>query len=37
LGRIATHKPGSRLAIHGMRGRKEFDVHALVSERPRNN
>jgi serine peptidase DegS len=37
LGRIATHKPGSRLAIRGMRGRKEFDVHALVSERPRNN
>src|SRR6202046_3530951 len=26
LGQIGTHKPGSRLAIHGMRGRKEFDV-----------
>jgi serine protease DegS len=37
LAQIGTHKPGSRLAIHGMRGRKEFDVHALVSERPRNN
>jgi len=37
LGRIATHKPGSRLAIHVLRGKHEFDVHALVSERPRNN
>jgi S1-C subfamily serine protease len=37
LGRIATHKPGSRIAIHGMRGRREFDVHAQVSERARNN
>ena len=37
LGRIATHKPGSRIAIHGLRGRREFDVHAQVSERPRNN
>jgi S1-C subfamily serine protease len=37
LGRIATHKPGSRIAIHGKRGQREFDVHAQVSERPRNN
>jgi serine protease DegS len=37
LGRIATCKPGSRLAIHGVRGGHEFDVHALVSERPRTN
>jgi serine protease DegS len=35
LGRIATHKPGSRLAIHGLHGRREFDLHALVTERPR--
>jgi S1-C subfamily serine protease len=37
LGQIATHKPGSRIAIHGKRGGREFDVHAQVSERPRNN
>jgi len=37
LGRIASHKPGSRLAVHGLRGHHEFDVHALVSERPRTN
>ena len=37
LGQIATHKPGSRIAIHGLRGKREFDVHAQVSERPRNN
>jgi len=37
LGRIATHKPGSKLAIHVMRGRREFDVRAQVSERPRSN
>jgi serine protease DegS len=37
LGQIATHKPGARIAIHGMRGRREFDVHAQVSERPRSN
>jgi serine peptidase DegS len=37
LGQIATHKPGSRIAIHGMRTGKEFDVHAQVSERPRTN
>jgi serine protease DegS len=37
LGRIATHKPGSRIAIHGKRGRREFDVHAQVTERPRSN
>jgi serine protease DegS len=37
MGRIATHKPGSRLAIHGMRARREFDLHALVGERPRSS
>ena len=37
LGHIATHKPGSRIAIHGNRAGKEFDVHAQVSERPRAN
>ena len=37
LGQITTHKPGSRIAIHGLRGRREFDVHAQVTERPRNN
>jgi serine protease DegS len=37
LGQIATHKPGSRIAIHGIRGRHEFDVHAQVTERPRSN
>jgi len=35
LGRIATSKPGARIAIHGLRGRREFDVKAAVSERPR--
>jgi S1-C subfamily serine protease len=35
LGQIATHKPGARIAIHGMRAGKEFDVHAQVSERPK--
>src|SRR5579871_6894974 len=37
LGRIATHKPGSKLAIHGLRGSREFDVRAQVSERPRRS
>ncbi len=37
LGQIASHKPGSRLAIHGKRGRREFDVQAQVIERPRTN
>ena len=36
LGRIALSKPGTRIAIHGIRERKEFDVHAQVSERPTN-
>jgi serine peptidase DegS len=36
MGQIATRKPGARLAIHGLRGRREFDVHALVSENPRS-
>jgi serine protease DegS len=36
LGTIATHKPGSRLAIHGLRGRGEFDLKAQVGERPPN-
>ncbi|HVO45527.1 MAG TPA: trypsin-like peptidase domain-containing protein [Steroidobacteraceae bacterium] len=37
LGRIATHKPGSKLAIHGLRGSREFDVRAQVTERPRRS
>ncbi|HUI59472.1 MAG TPA: trypsin-like peptidase domain-containing protein [Steroidobacteraceae bacterium] len=37
LGRIATHKPGSKLAIHGLRGSRAFDIRALVSERPRRS
>jgi serine peptidase DegS len=37
MGRIATHKPGSGLAIHLLRGHRELDVRALVSERPRTN
>ena len=37
LGRIATHKPGSKLAIHGLRGSREFDAHAQVTERPRRS
>jgi serine protease DegS len=36
LGRISLSKPGTRIAIHGIRERKEFDVHAQVSERPVN-
>ncbi|HEY6482840.1 MAG TPA: trypsin-like peptidase domain-containing protein [Steroidobacteraceae bacterium] len=35
MGRIATHKPGSRIAIHGLRGHREFDAHAHVTESPR--
>ncbi len=34
LGRIALHKPGTKLAIHGLRGRREFDAKAQVGERP---
>jgi serine peptidase DegS len=37
LGQIASHKPGSRIAIHGLRSGREFDVHAQVTERPRSN
>src|SRR3569833_376126 len=37
LGHIATHKPGSRIAIRISRGGKESEVHAQVSERPRSN
>jgi serine protease DegS len=37
LGRIALHKPGSRLAMRVMRVKRELDVHALVSERPNSN
>ena len=37
LGRIATRKPGAKIAMHILRGHAELDVHALVSERPRNN
>jgi Do/DeqQ family serine protease len=35
LARIATHKPGAALAIRALRGRRTFDLHASVSERPR--
>ncbi|HZO21545.1 MAG TPA: trypsin-like peptidase domain-containing protein [Steroidobacteraceae bacterium] len=37
MGRIATHKPGSSLAIHALRGDHPFDVTAQVTERPRNS
>ena len=33
--RIAAERPGSRLAVHALRGRQEMDRKALVSERPR--
>lgn len=35
LGRIATHKPGTALAVRGLRGRRRFDLAVPVSERPR--
>jgi len=35
LARIANHKPGSVLAIRGLRGRRVFEVRAHVTERPR--
>ncbi len=35
LARIATHKPGSTLAIKVLRGGKTLDIKAAVSERPR--
>ncbi len=37
LGQIASRKPGSRIAIHGLRRGRELDVHAQVTERPRGN
>ena len=37
LARIATHKPGSVLAIRGLRGRRVFEVRAHVTERPRGS
>ena len=35
LGRISRHKPGSTVALRGLRGRRSFDVEARVTERPR--
>jgi len=35
LGRIANHKPGASLALRGLRGGREFTVHATVGERPK--
>ncbi|HEY3784499.1 MAG TPA: trypsin-like peptidase domain-containing protein [Steroidobacteraceae bacterium] len=37
MGRIAMHKPGSSLAIHGLRGGRQFDLKAQVIEQPRNS
>ncbi len=34
LARIATHKPGSTLAIRVLRGSKTLDIKSAVSERP---
>lgn len=34
LGRIASHKPGSMLAVHGLRAGRPFDVSIRVAERP---
>ncbi|HEY0766416.1 MAG TPA: trypsin-like peptidase domain-containing protein [Steroidobacteraceae bacterium] len=36
LGRIAGHKPGTSIALRGLRGRRVFDVRAQVGERPRS-
>jgi serine peptidase DegS len=35
LGRIANHKPGTSLELHGVRGGRDFTVHATVGERPK--
>ena len=35
LGRISRHKPGSSVALKGLRGRRPFEVEAHVTERPR--
>jgi serine protease DegS len=37
LGRIANEKPGSTLAIKVLRGKRNLEVKAHVSERPRTN
>jgi serine protease DegS len=37
LARIAVHKPGSTLAARVLRGRKQLEIKAAVSERPRNS
>ena len=36
LGRIAGHKPGTRIVLRGQRGRHVFEVRAQVGERPRS-
>jgi len=35
LGRIARKKPGSTVALRGLRGRSAFEVQAKVTERPK--
>jgi serine protease DegS len=35
LGRIAAHPPGAALTLHGLRGKRRFDVRIRVGERPR--
>ena len=35
LGRIASRKPGSSITLRGVRGGREFELHAQVGERPR--
>jgi serine protease DegS len=35
LGRISRHKPGSTVALKGLRGRQPFELVAHVTERPR--
>jgi serine protease DegS len=34
IARVATRKPGESLKLHGVRGRKPFEVEMRVSERP---
>lgn len=35
LGHIASHKPGSTIALRGVRAGHEFQLRAQVGERPR--
>jgi serine protease DegS len=37
LARVANHKPGSTVAIRGLRGRRVFEMKVPVTERPRTN